>query len=208
VPGRGSNRLELSRNNRQGAVLDFVVARWLGVLRGWDLLHWREAVRWRVLVGVYIVVAVAALVAVNADQSNAPAALGLVGAASGLLGWGTRSAWGAVLAWMLVPVALVFGDANRFTGGGAPDPVVLLALEGALISTVVIMLAAGVRTVIHRRHVGGRLTVRKVRQPYEIPGRDGPSVTDLRRVDERPRPARDRGAQKRPTRAHPTGHRR
>ncbi len=185
------------------------MARWLGVRRGWDLLHWREAIRWRVLVGLYVAVTVAAVVAVNADQSNAPAALGLVGAASGLLGWGTRSAWGAVLAWMLVPVALVFGDANRFTGGGVPDPVVLLALEGAGISTAVIMLAAGVRTLIYRRHVGGRLTVSKLREPYEIPERDGPSVTDLRRIDEHPRPARDRGAQKRrPTRAHPTGHRR
>ena len=100
-------------------MLGFVVARWLGVLRGWDLLHWREAIRWRVLVVLYVVAAVAALVAVNADQSNAPAALGLVGAASGLLGWGTRSAWGAVIAWALLPLALVFGDANRFTGGGS-----------------------------------------------------------------------------------------
>jgi hypothetical protein len=179
-------------------------------VRGWDVLHWREATRWRVLVGLYVAAAVAALVAVNADQSNAPAALGLVGAASGLLGWGTRSAWGAVIAWMLVPVALVFGDANRFTDGGIPDSVVLLALEGAGISTALIMLAAGARTVLHRRHAGRPLRVRRGQGPLELPGRDGaaPSVADLHHLEERPRAARDRGAQKRPSMHQPTGPRR
>jgi hypothetical protein len=184
------------------------VVRWLGV-RGWDLLHWREATRWRVLVGLYVVAAVAALVAVNADQSNAPAALGLVGAASGLLGWGTRSAWGAVIAWMLVPAAIVFGDANRFTGGGIPDPVVVLALEGAGISTAVIMLAAGARTLLHRRHAGRPLRVHRGNGPHELSDQDRTalSAADLRRLDERPRSVR-RGAQKRRSRHQPTGPRR
>jgi hypothetical protein len=179
------------------------------VLRGWDVLHWREATRWRFLVGLYLVVMVAALVAVNADQSNAPAALGLVGAASGLLGWGTRSAWGAVIGWMLLPLALAFGDANRFTGGGTPDPVVLLALEAAGISTVVIMAAAGARTLLHRRHAGRPLRLRD-RARYELadPDEASPWMADLRRLEERPRPVRDRGAQKRRSSAHPTGPRR
>ncbi len=180
------------------------------MLRGWDLLHWREAIRWRFLVALYVVAAVGALVAVNADQSNAPAALGLVGAASGLLGWGTRSAWGAVIAWALLPLALVFGDANRFTGGGAPDLVVLLAVETAGISTVVIMVAAAAHGLLHRRHAGRPLRVARVREDYEVSDCDEatPSVADLRRLEERPRSARDRGAQKRRSSAHPTGHRR
>jgi hypothetical protein len=111
---------------------------------------------------------------------------------------------------MLVPAALVFGDANRFTGGGIPDPVVVLALEGAAISTAVIMLAAGARTLLHRRHAGRPMRVRRRREPYELSDRDHavPSAADLRRLDERPRAIRDRGAQKRPSIHQPTGPRR
>jgi hypothetical protein len=183
------------------------VTRWLGVLRWLDPFNWREAVRWRILVAVYAVVVVAALFAVNADQANTPAALGMVAAASWLLGWGTGSGWGAVVAWMLVPVALVFGDANQYTDGGAPDPVVVLAALSAAISTALVLLAAGARTLYGRRRKGPRLKVRNLeRDRASAPA--GTSGADMRLAEERPRPARDRGARKGRSLRHPTGHRR
>ena len=83
---------------------------------------------WRVLVGVYVAAVVAALVIVNADQGDVPVAAGIVAAAALALGWGTGSGWGAVVAWLLVPIALPFGETNQFTGGGETDSVVLLAV--------------------------------------------------------------------------------
>ena len=88
---------------------------------------------------------------------------------------------------------------------------VLLAVETAAISTVVIMVAAGAHALLHRRHTGRPLRVRRVRERYEVPDRNEatPSVADLRHLEERPRSVRDRGAQKqRRSIRHPTGHRR
>jgi hypothetical protein len=183
------------------------VTRWLGALRWLDPFNWREAVRWRILVAVYAVVILAALFAVNADQANTPTALGLVAAASWLLGWGTGSGWGAVVAWMLVPVALLFGDANRYTDGGVPDPVVVLAALSAAISTALVMLAAGARALYGRRHKGPRMKVRRVRRS-QTSGPAAPSAAEARLAEERSRPARDRGARKGRSPRHPTGHRR
>ena len=105
------------------------------------------------------------------------------------------------MAWLLVPVALVFGDANRYTDGGAPDPVVVLAALSAAVSTVLILLAAGARLLYGRRHGSGSA------QPQP---RDAKTVLEaqLRRAEERARPLRDRGARRRRSLRHPTGHRR
>ena len=102
---------------------------------------------WRVLVGLYAAAAVAALVILNADQSDAPAAAGVMAAAALALGWGTGSGWGVVVAWFMVPLALPFGDTNQFVGGDSTDPVVLLAVVSTVISTVLILAAAGARVV-------------------------------------------------------------
>jgi hypothetical protein len=101
-------------------------------------------------VGFYVAVALVALVIVNADQGDWRPALGIVGAAALALGWGTGSAWGAVVAWLLVPFALPFGEANQNSGGGETDAVVLLAVAGAAISTALIVLGAGARHLFHR----------------------------------------------------------
>jgi hypothetical protein len=106
---------------------------------------------WRVLVGLYVAAAVVALVIVNADQSDAPAAVGIVAAAALALGWGTGSGWGAVVAWILIPLALPFGDTNQFVGGDHTDSVALLAVVSAVVSTVLIMVAAGARVLYNRR---------------------------------------------------------
>jgi hypothetical protein len=149
---------------------------------------------------MYVAVVLAAFVAVNADQGNTPTALGLVAAASWLVGWGTGSGWGGVLPWMLVPVALAFGDANQYTGGADPDPVVLLAALSAAISTVLILLAAGARVLYGRRHGGAG----------EDRPRDAKTLleAELRRAEERARPVRDRGARAERSLRHPAGPRR
>jgi hypothetical protein len=111
---------------------------------------------WRVLVGLYAAAAVAALVIVNGDQSDVPAAAGIMAAAALALGWGTGSGWGVVVAWLLVPLALPFGDSNQFVGGDHTDPVVLLAVVSTAISTVLILGAAGARVLYNRHRAYGR----------------------------------------------------
>ena len=113
---------------------------------------------WRVLVGVYVLAAVTALVIVNADQGDAPAAAGIVATSAVALGWGTASGWGAVVAWLLVPLALPFGDANQFSGGDGTDPVVLLAAALAAMSTVLILASGGARALYNRRHPSPRVS--------------------------------------------------
>jgi hypothetical protein len=112
---------------------------------------------WRVLVGIYIAAAVVALVIVNADQSDAPAAAGVMAAAALALGWGTGSGWGVVVAWFMVPLALPFGDTNQFVGGDHTDPVALLAVASTVISTALILAAAGARVLYNRHRPGGRV---------------------------------------------------
>ena len=111
---------------------------------------------WRVLVGLYIAAAVVALVIVNADQSDAPAAAGVMAAAALALGWGTGSGWGVVVAWFMVPLALPFGDTNQFVGGDHTDPVALLAVVSTVISTALILAAAGARVLYNRHRPEGR----------------------------------------------------
>ena len=106
--------------------------------------------------GLYVAAAVVALVIVNADQSDVPAAAGITAAAALALGWGTGSGWGAVVAWILIPLALPFGDTNQLVGGDHTDSVALLAVVSAVVSTVLIMVAAGAR-VLYNRH---RLNIR------------------------------------------------
>lgn len=111
---------------------------------------------WRVLVGLYAAATVVALVIVNADQSDAPAAAGVIAAAALALGWGTGSGWGVVVAWFLVPLALPFGDTNQFVGDDHTDPVVLLAVASTMFSTVLILAAAGARALYNRHRPDGR----------------------------------------------------
>ena len=67
-------------------------------------------------------------------------------AAALALGWGTASGWGVVVALLLVPVALPFGETNQFAGGGETDSVALLAVVAAAMSAVLILAAAGARS--------------------------------------------------------------
>jgi hypothetical protein len=111
--------------------------------------------RWLVLIALYVAAAVVWIVVVNADQGNEGlAAVLAVAAASVLLGWGTGSGWAAVVAWVMVPLALPFGDTNKATGGDDTYPVALLFIFPAAHSTLLILLAAGARTLFdrHRRN--------------------------------------------------------
>jgi hypothetical protein len=155
-------------------------ASWLDALDGPQLrlggrVH-SYVVAWRVLVGLYVGAAVAAVVIVNGDQGDAPAAACLVGAAGLALGWGTGSGWGAVVPWLLIPLALPFGDANQVAGGGDAYLVALLAAVSAAISTVLIMAAAGTRILYNRHRSRARLREVPARLPNEAPGRDAVQV--------------------------------
>ena len=108
---------------------------------------------WRVLVGFYAAATVAALVIVNADQSDWAVGAGIMAAAALALGWGTGSGWGVVVAFFLVPVALLFGETNQFAGGGETDSVALLAVVAAAMSAVLILAAAGARSFYNRLHL-------------------------------------------------------
>ncbi len=105
---------------------------------------------WRVLVGAYVAATVVALVIVNADQSDWAVGAGIMVAAALALGWGTASGWGVVVALLLVPVALPFGETNQFAGGGETDSVALLAVVAAAMSAMLILAAAGARILYNR----------------------------------------------------------
>lgn len=142
---------------------------------------------WRVLLGIYVAAALVSLVIVNADQSDAPAAAGLMAAAALTLGWGTASGWGAVVPWFLIPLALPFGQANQAAGGGDTDAIVLLALVSAVVSTALILLAGGAR-VLYDRHRPSPRAARPARTERNgaprIEAAAPPPMADLHRVEE------------------------
>lgn len=130
---------------------------------------------WRVLVGLYVAAALAALMIVNADQGDWRLAAGIVAAAALALGWGTASGWGVVVAWLLIPLALPFGDTNQFAGSDRTDPVVLLALVSAAMSAVLILAAAGARVLYNRhalrrdaRQAGEAITLQSLNPPSTV----------------------------------------
>ena len=131
---------------------------------------------WRVLVGLYVAANVAALVIVNADQSDWAAAAGIMAGASIALGWGTASGWGVVVALLMVPVALPFGDTNQFAGGGETDSVFLLAVVSAAISTVLILASAGARILFNRMRL--RREFRQGAPSRQLPPLQPPSAAD------------------------------
>jgi hypothetical protein len=106
------------------------------------------------------------------------------------LGWGTGNGWGAVVAWLLIPLALPFGDANRFAGDET-EAMVLLAVESAAISTVLIFAAAGAR-VLYNRHRLSR--AREAREASALQALDQQSVLESG--------LRDAGPVNPPTAAH------
>jgi hypothetical protein len=142
---------------------------------------------WRVLLGIYVAAALVALVIVNADQSNAPVAAGMMAAASLALGWGTASGWGAVVTWFLIPLALPFGQANQSAAGGGTDAIVVLALVSALVSTALILLAGGAR-VLYDRHRPSLLAARpQSAERKRVPrgaAAPPPPMADMRQMDE------------------------
>jgi hypothetical protein len=109
-----------------------------------------------ILIGLYLAAGIGFLVAVNADQQNFGIPFLVVVAAAIALGWGTGDAgWHGLwlwilLPWILVPLGLPFGTTNQFTGGDDLSPVALMALTPALISMLLMLLAAGARSLYER----------------------------------------------------------
>jgi len=112
-----------------------------------------------ILIGIYIVAGIAFLVTVNADQQNGDIPSLVVVAAAIVLGWGTGNlgrrglALWILLPWVLVVLGLPFGKTNAFTGGDDLLPVAVIAIFPALASVVLMLLAAGARSLYERhRH--------------------------------------------------------
>ena len=131
---------------------------------------------WRILVGAYVAATVAALVIVNADQSDWAVGAGIMAAAAIALGWGTASGWGVVVALLLVPIALPFGEANQFAGGGETDSLALLAVVAAAMSAVLILAAAGARSVYNRLRL--QRSFRQAAATRALPPLGQPSAVD------------------------------
>jgi hypothetical protein len=102
-------------------------------------------------IGLYIAAGLAFAISVNADQQNFAIAVLFVAVAAITSGWavgncGFRSLPGWILLpWIVVLVALPFGTTEKFTGGDDLSPVALVAVVPALLSTVLMALAAGAR---------------------------------------------------------------
>jgi hypothetical protein len=157
---------------------------------------------WRLLVGLYVAAYIAALVIVNADQSDWAAAAGIMAGASFALGWGTASGWGVVVALLMVPVALPFGETNQFAGGGETDSVFLLAVVSAAISTVLILASAGARVFYNRLRL--RRDFRQAAPARTLPPLNPPRAVDSGREEAPPinTPTANPPPASRPTAAH------
>jgi hypothetical protein len=152
---------------------------------------------WRVLVCLYVAANLAALVIVNADQSDWAAAAGIMAGASLALGWGTASGWGVVVALLMVPVALPFGETNQFAGGSETDSVFLLAVVSAAISTVLILASASARLLYNRLRASARAARPEVIERNGTVGLDPgspPHAVDVRPIEECESPSERIGA--------------
>lgn len=117
-----------------------------------------DVTRTVVLIGLYLAAGIAFLVAVNADQANGDIPFYVLTAAAILLGWATGNVgrrglplW-ILLPWILVPLGLPFGDENAYSGGDDLWPVAAVAIFPAFTSMVLMLLAAGARSLYERRH--------------------------------------------------------
>ena len=114
-------------------------------------------IKWLLWTALFLAAGMAFVIAVNADQQNfeipfivlACAALAL-GWTTGAAGWRGLAIW-ILLPWILIPLAIPFGDTNKFTGGDDTDPVTMMVIVPALASTVLILVAAGARSLYQRR---------------------------------------------------------
>jgi hypothetical protein len=114
--------------------------------------------RWAIVIGFYVGAALAFVIATNADQQNGDIPLYIVPVSALAVGWVTGSAgWRGLrlwilLPWIVVPLALPFGDANKATGGDDLLPVALLAVFPAVIAMLFMLLGAGARGLHDRHH--------------------------------------------------------
>ena len=122
-------------------------------------------IKWLLWTAFFLAAGMAFVIAVNADQQNfeipflvlACVALAL-GWTTGAAGWRGLAIW-LLLPWILIPLAIPFGDTNKFTGGDDTDPVTTLMIAPALFSMVLILVAAGARSLYERRRRGRTLTL-------------------------------------------------
>lgn len=115
-------------------------------------------IRSALLLALYVAAAIAFVVIVDADPNHFTVPFFVVVAAAIALGWGTGDlGWRGVVLWLLLPwiivvLAVPFGDASKvLTGGEDIYPVWLYAIWPALAAMVAMLLSAGARYLYERR---------------------------------------------------------
>jgi hypothetical protein len=114
-------------------------------------------IRWLVFAGLYVGAALVFVLVVNADQDDGLVPSLLLAVAALALGWASGARGGAELVasalvpLVLVPLALPFGDTNKFTGGDDLRPVAVIAVAPIVVSILLVVVAGGTRKVYERR---------------------------------------------------------
>jgi hypothetical protein len=115
-------------------------------------------IRTVLLIGAYVAAALAYVAAVDANPNNVAALFWVTIAVALIVGWGTgeagwRGTWlWLALPWVIVPLALPFGDVSRtFTGGDDIYPVWFFAAPVSIFAMVAMLLGAGGRILYGRR---------------------------------------------------------
>jgi hypothetical protein len=114
-------------------------------------------IRWLVFAGLYIAAALAFVLVVNADQRNGFAPTLALAVAAVALGWASGARGGAALVTsaliplVLVPLALPFGDVNKYTGGDDLHPVAVIAVAPIVGSVLLVLMAGATRRLYERR---------------------------------------------------------
>jgi hypothetical protein len=105
---------------------------------------------------LYLIAGTVGLVVANGDQDNVLALWALVAVPALALGWIAGGAgWATVVPWLLLPwvlllVALPYGDADKFTGGDDTHPVAVLAVFPAIFSMLLMLIAVAGRRAYER----------------------------------------------------------
>jgi hypothetical protein len=115
--------------------------------------------RWATVIAVYVVAALVGLLIANDDQNNVGTLYALVAIASVIVGVVTRNPLAALVAAVLIPMALPFGDTDKFTGGDDTDSLTLLAAIAAIGSAILILGTTALCRLYDRRQTNRERTV-------------------------------------------------
>jgi hypothetical protein len=143
--GRAAVRRSPGRGGRfwsKATVAECLVnRRWIG--------YPSTVIRWLVLTSLYVAAGLAWVIDGNSDWgTTSPVPLVGLAIASFLLGWSTGSGWAILVPLVLFPLALPFGEPNKFSGGDDLHALTSLAIFPALASMFVVALAVAARRLV------------------------------------------------------------